>query len=80
MTGQQIEELFEEKASAGDGAFAIAYALIQLTAAQKSVAYQLECLGLGGAASNMGAIEFFACTIGRGLEGLTDAVRSAAED
>lgn len=66
-TPQHIEDLFEDRARKGDGSFAVAYALMQLAAAQKSTAYQLERLGLGGAASPFGAIEHLAMTLDAGM-------------
>lgn len=69
-----IHDLFEEKARKGDGQFAIAYALMNLVDAHKSVATHLKYLGNGDAATTMGAIEAFGAHIGEKLEGLTSAI------
>lgn len=78
---QNIEDLFEDKARAGDGQFAIAFALMQIAREQKSVATQLKYLGVGDAASSMGAMEFLAMQlregfqeVGRGLDAVAEAV------
>lgn len=63
MPEQHIEDLFEDRARKGDGSFAIAFALMQTAREQKNIAYQLERLGLGDAASSMGAIELLSKTI-----------------
>lgn len=57
MEQWKLEELFEERAAKGDGAFAIAHALLLLAKAQDRTATQLKNLGLADAATPMGAIE-----------------------
>lgn len=63
MPEQHIEDLFEDRARKGDGSFAIAFALMQTAREQKSIAYQLGRLGMGDAASSMGAIELLSKTV-----------------
>ncbi len=43
---QQLETLFREKANAGDGRFAIAWALVHLAATHNQVALALDRLGI----------------------------------
>lgn len=71
---KHIEDLFEEKARAGDGQFAIAFALMQLTHAQKSSAAALRDLGLGDTVSPMGAIEFLSTQVRSGFEEVASAL------
>jgi|GEM_PF-3216430 len=52
-----IRELIEKKARAGDGAFAIAYALLDLSDSQEATAKALQRLGNGNASTDLGAIE-----------------------
>lgn len=60
---QHIQDFCEDKARNGDGAFAIAYALLELAEAQKNTATQLKFLGTGDAATTMGAIELLASEV-----------------
>lgn len=76
---QHIEDFCEDKARAGDGSFAIAFALFRLADAQKDTAYQLGRLGLGDAASPMGALEHLTLHISQGFDGVTAALRDVAE-
>ena len=57
MSKKPLKDLFEEKARAGDGAFAIAWALMDLADAQEATAGALQRLGNGGASTHHGAIE-----------------------
>lgn len=78
---QNIEDLCEDKARAGEGQFAIAFALLQIAREQRSVAYALKQLGLGDAASPMGALEYLSVTLKDGLEATAEAIRQLnAED
>ena len=54
---KHISDLFEEKARNGDGAFAVAFAILELAKHQKATAGALERLGNGDAVSHFGAIE-----------------------
>ncbi|MEY9590597.1 hypothetical protein ABIA06_002888 [Bradyrhizobium yuanmingense] len=69
---QHIENYFEERARSGDGAFAIAYALLELRDAQIHTARALNKLGVGDASTHFGAIENLAMEI-------KDAARVIAE-
>ena len=46
--------------------------------ALKSIAYALQCLGNGNAASQMGAIEFHATQVKAGLDAIADAIAALA--
>ena len=68
-----IEDVFEDKARAGDGSFAVAFALMQLTREQKRLADKLGQLGFDGPGMNMGALEYIGVQIreiGSALESL----------
>lgn len=54
---KHIQDVFEDKARAGDGAYAVAFALLELARAQERTATQLKHLGLADAATPYGAIE-----------------------
>lgn len=54
---QNIEDFFEAKARGGEGAFAIAFALMKLASAQDRTATWVKHLGLADAATPLGAIE-----------------------
>lgn len=71
---EHLHDLIERKASSDSG-FAIAYAVLQLAAAQDHCARNLKRLGNGDATTQMGAIEAFGLRIGEKL----DAVASALE-
>lgn len=70
---QHIEDYFEERARSGDGAFAIAYALIELKNAQMQTARALNKLGVGDASTHFGALENLAME----LKGAANAVSEA---
>lgn len=72
-----IENLFEKKAEK-DAGYAIAYAILQLAAAQEKVARQIQYLGNGDATDNRGAIEAFGMHIGEKIDELTRAVLEAS--
>jgi hypothetical protein len=76
---QHIEDLFEEKARAGDGSFAIAYALLRLADEQKATAYQIRQLGFGDAATSMGGIEHLTLHLSRTGETIAEALRAIAD-
>lgn len=59
-TEQHLDRFIEERARAGDGAFAIAYALLELKNAQVQTARALNKLGLADASTPFGAIEMLA--------------------
>ena len=80
MIPGKTEDYFEEMALAGDGRFAIAYSLLQMTRANESVAFQLRSLGLGDAASPMGAIELLSVSIKEGFEALDGAIRATIDE
>jgi hypothetical protein len=76
---QHIMDEFESRARAGDGQFAIAYAMMEVARAAKSAAYALERLGLGDAATPMGAIELLSKGLNDGASDIADAIRAVAE-
>jgi len=79
MPQQHIEDLFEDKARKGDGSFAIAFALMQIARHQKSLAYQVQSLGLGNAASPMGATEFLATSVRDVGDAISSALQAIAD-
>lgn len=72
---KHIHDIFEEKARAGDGQFAIAFALLEIAQQQKACAYQLERLGIGNAATPMGAIELLSKGLNEGASEIAEAIR-----
>lgn len=73
-----IDAVIEEKARS-DGQYAIAYALLKLTAAQNEIALALDMLGTNraGRANNaMGTTEF----IGKQLEEIATAISSSGRE
>jgi len=71
---ETLRDYIEEKA-ASDGSYAIAWALLELVEAQKTIGVHLKYLGNGNAATTMGAIEAFGMHIGEKLDAMTDALR-----
>jgi hypothetical protein len=71
-TDQHIMDLCEEKARAGDGAFAIALALLELAEAQNATATALDRLGLNysNPGGPPGAVEKVAMELGRAADSL----------
>lgn len=73
---KHIQDVFEDKARAGDGAYAVAFALLELARAQDRTATQLKNLGFADASTPFGAMEALIMqmketgeTIARALEG-----------
>jgi hypothetical protein len=82
-----IKDVFEEKARKGDGVFAIAYALMDLSDSQEATAKALQRLGLGNASTDFGAIEALGMQIekaanilGEHLDGLAGTIAIARDD
>lgn len=71
MRPYEIESEFEKRALSGDGAYAIAYAILQLADQQRRVANELNALGTGTTATPDGALGLVATA----LNGLADSVR-----
>jgi hypothetical protein len=71
-TDQHIMDLCEGKARAGDGAFAIALALLELAEAQNATATALDRLGLNysNPIGPPGAVEKVAMELGRAADSL----------
>jgi len=59
MINRDIEKSFQELIGE-DAGYAVAYAILQLAKAQDRTADQIKALGLGDAASTMGAVEYLA--------------------
>ena len=81
MAEKNLRDLFEEKARKGDGAYAIACALMDLSDSQVATAKALNRLGLGNASTHMGAIELLASelksaaqTIAESIDGVGSAI------
>jgi hypothetical protein len=77
---QHIEDLFEDKARKGDGAFAIAFALMRLAKQQERTANALNRLGLADAATPMGAIEALGVMIKEGADRIASAIEEHSPD
>ncbi len=73
---KHIMDDFEDKARAGDGAFAIAYALLELAKHQKSTAKALQDLGNGDAATSFGATEGLGMQIEKAANIIADRIAS----
>jgi hypothetical protein len=65
-----IQDLFEDRARKGDGAFAIAFALMELAQAQKATAGALDALGFNGGSSAPGTTEKLAMELARVADAL----------
>ena len=65
-----LHDLFEKKARAGDGAYSIACALIDLVDAQEATAKAIQNLGNGDAATNFEAIEGLAMNVEKVAEAI----------
>ena len=86
MADKPIRQLFEERARNGDGAYAIAWALLDLSDSQEATAKALQNLGNGNASTHFGAIEGLAMKVeqaaeilGAQVSGIADAIRLANE-
>jgi hypothetical protein len=84
---KDIREIFEERARKGDGAFAVAYALMDLSDSQEATAKALQRLGNAGASTDFGAIEALGMQIekaanilGEHLDGVAGAIAVARDD
>lgn len=81
MSGPRpIMDIFETRARAGDGRFAIAYALLELAEAQRSCATWLKYLGNGDAATSMGALEALGVHVGEQLNRVATAISEVRDD
>ena len=61
------------------GGYAIAFALLELAAVQDRIATHLKYLGVGDAATTMGAIEYLATAVekvARAIDGVGDEISS----
>lgn len=74
---QHIKDFFEDKARKGDAGFAVAYALIELADAQEATAKALQRLGMGDAATPMGAIENLSLEIKKAALFVGEAIEQA---
>jgi len=73
MNDNEMEAALQKLALKESG-FAVAYALMRVASAQRSVAYQLGQLGNGNASTEMGAIESLSVTLKDGLDGIASAI------
>lgn len=73
---RDIQELFENKARKGEGAYAIAYALMVLADAQTDSARAIQKLGLAGASTPFGAVEALGIQIEKAAEIIAAAIPS----
>lgn len=68
-----VEQVIEKKAG-NDAGFAIAYAILELAKAQRSLATHVKYLGNGDASTHFGAIEAFSMHLGEKLDSMTAAI------
>ena len=61
---QHIEDFFEDKARAGDGQYAIAFALLKLTKENERMNKKLGQLSFDGPGGGMGALEHIGLRLG----------------
>lgn len=73
---KHIKDLFEDKARAGDGSYAIAYALLDLADAQAAASRALNKLGVGDASTPFGALE----ALGMQIEKAAEIIAAKNED
>ena len=78
MPQKDIREIIEEKARKGDGAYAIAYALLDLSDSQEATAKALQRLGNGNASTDFGAIENLSMQVVQAAEALGGHIENAA--
>ena len=76
---EHFTDLCEERARKGDGAFAIAFALLELADAQQRTAIALKNLGLADAATPFGAIEALMIQMKETGETLASALTESGE-
>jgi hypothetical protein len=70
MPDEDLRTFFKKKACTGDGAFAIAWALMDLSDSQEATAKAIQKLGNADAATPFGAIE----SLGMQVEKIADAI------
>jgi hypothetical protein len=71
MTNEELQDVFEKKARAGDGQYAIAYSLLMLASAQGATGRAIQRLGNGDANAQYGAIEGLAMSVARVAEAIS---------
>lgn len=79
MTDHELSEAIRAKA-AGEGTFAIAWAIIRLAEAQRATATSLALLGKGDAATPMGALEMLAGEVKAGSAAIANALGEIADN
>lgn len=72
MAEKPLVQLFEEKARAGDGDFAIAVSLLAVSDAIAGVGRSIDRLGNGNAATDVGAIEGLSMVIKEAAQIIAD--------
>jgi hypothetical protein len=78
MPTRDIREIIEEKARKGEGAYAIAFALLDLSDSQEATAKALNRLGNGNASTDFGAIEGLSMQIVQAAEALGGHIETAS--
>jgi hypothetical protein len=76
----EMKEIFAKKAKAGDGAFAIAYAILDLSDSQEATSKALQRLGNGNASTDVGAIEGLSMQIVKAAENIAESITYAASN
>jgi hypothetical protein len=75
---QEIEQSIASGATTESG-YAIAYAILKLADACRSMATQLKYLGTGDAGTTMGAIEYLATEVRDGMQSISTEIREGIE-
>lgn len=71
---QHFEDYCEDRARKGDGAFAVAFAIMRLADQQRRVANEINSLGLGNAATPHGALEYLAMQVSQAGDRIAEAI------
>ena len=73
-----IKDLFEDRAREGEGLFAVAYALLEVSESQSASARALARLGFGNASTDLGAIEGMTIEVRDALRSVSEAIEQVA--
>jgi hypothetical protein len=80
MAAKSLQDIIEERARNGDGAYAIAYGLIHLAEAQGATADALYRLGNGNASTHYGAIEHLGMQVEKAARIIADSLGATPID
>lgn len=76
---QHFSDFCEDRARKGDGAFAVAFALLELASAQERTATQIKRLGFADASTHFGAIEALIMQMKETGDALASALSEGSE-